>query len=241
LREQVMAENLHRVVAEILEADDPPHGILIDGDLALHDGRPGDYATLLQETDPLRRAGIPLHCALGNHDHRDHFRAAVNPAEPLVANKQVGVVEGPGVRLLLLDSLQRTNVTGGRLGMAQLEWLGRQLEAHPETPAVIFVHHNLNPEWPSALLDTRVLLELLRPRRQAKAVVFGHTHVWNVQAIDDIAMINLPAVGYRFLPKQPLGWCIFRPYSDGAEIELRCIGGDRRQHGRQVELRWRTA
>jgi hypothetical protein len=244
LREQVMAENFRKVVADIMDADDPPRGVIIDGDLALHDGRLDDYETLLKVAAPLRDAGIPLHLALGNHDHRAHFRAAVAaviPEEESLPDKQVGVVEGPGVRLLLLDSLQKTNVTAGRLGMGQLEWLANQLEAHPATPAIICVHHNLNAEWPSALLDTRELLDLLRPRRQAKAVVFGHTHVWNVQSIDGIHMINLPAIGYRFLPKQPLGWCVFRPARDGCELELRCIGGDRRQDRRRVELRWRSA
>lgn len=242
LREQVMADNLRKVVADIVDADDPPRGVLIDGDLALHDGRPGDYETLLTVAHPIREAGIPLHMALGNHDHREHFRAAVAAsAMPPLADKHVSAVDGPDVRFLILDSLQRTNVTGGRLGMDQLSWLADELEAHPDTPAVIFVHHNLNAEWPSALLDTRYFLDVLRPRRQAKAVVFGHTHVWNVQAIDGIHMINLPAVGYRFLPKQPLGWCAFRPGPDGAEIELRCIGGDQRQNGRRVDLRWRSA
>ena len=81
---------------------------------------------------------------------------------------------------------------------------------------------------------------MIRPRTQVKAVFFGHTHVWNVREIDGIHMINLPAVGYRFLPKQPLGWVVFRPEPDGAEIELRCIGGDRRQNGRRTSLQWRA-
>jgi 3',5'-cyclic-AMP phosphodiesterase len=240
LRGEVMADNLRKVVADVLAADDPPHGVVIDGDLAFHDGQPGDYRTLLDIVAPLRRDGIPIHLALGNHDDRDHFRDALGQGRAPLEDKQVGVVEGDGLRLLLLDSLQRPNVTGGRLGERQLAWLGAELDAHPATPAVIFVHHNLNAEWASALLDTRALLELLGPRRQAKAVVFGHTHVWNVRPLDGLYCINLPAVGYRFLPKQPLGWCAFRPRPDGGELELRCIGGDRRQDGRRVSLRWRA-
>jgi predicted phosphodiesterase len=132
-------------------------------------------------------------------------------------------------------------VTGGLLGDAQLAWLGHTLDARPDTPAIIFVHHNLNAQWASALNDTSELLAVLQPRPQAKAVVFGHTHVWNVRQIKGIHAINLPAVGYRFMPKQPLGWCVFRPDADGAELELRTIGGDRREHGRRYDLRWRTA
>ena len=133
------------------------------------------------------------------------------------------------MRFVVLDSQDGVNVTPGLLGGGQLAWLARDLDAHPETPAVVFVHHNLNANSESALRDTTGLLDVLRPRRQAKAVVFGHTHVWNVQKIEDIHMINLPAIGYRFRPEQPLGWAILRPEPDGAEIELRCIGGGKPQ------------
>jgi hypothetical protein len=244
LRDEVMARNLRAVVADILNGDDAPHGVFIDGDLAFHNGQPGDYRTLLGVTEPLRQERIPIHLALGNHDDRTHFRESMGPnadTSARVAEKHVGVVEGPGIRMLMLDSLQRPNVTGGRLGDHQLAWLTAELDDHPAVPTIIFVHHNLNAEWASALLDTCELLAVLRPRRQAKAVVFGHTHVWNAREIDGIHMINLPAVGYRFLPKQPLGWCVFRPMPGGGELELRCIGGDQRQHGRRIALAWRKA
>src|SRR4051794_13380524 len=43
LRGESMADNLRAVIADILHADDPPHGVVIDGDLAFHHGEPGDY------------------------------------------------------------------------------------------------------------------------------------------------------------------------------------------------------
>jgi hypothetical protein len=242
LRGESMADNLRAVVADILRADDPPRGVMIDGDLAFHHGDPGDYRTILGLLEPLRREGLPVHVTLGNHDDRAHLRAAVAGQEwAEAADKYVATIPGPGVRFVLLDSQNGVNVTAGRLGPAQLAWLASDLDAHPDTPAVVVVHHNINARSESALRDTDAFLDVLRPRRQAKAVVFGHTHVWNVREIDGIHMINLPAIGYRFLPKQPLGWVAFRPEPDGAEIELRCIGGDRRQDGRRASLRWRSA
>ena len=237
-----MADNLRAVVADILRADDPPRGVVIDGDLAFHHGEPGDYRTVLGLVEPLRRQALPVHMTLGNHDDRPNLRAAIarqDGDDP--GDKVVSTVSGPGVRFVLLDSQNGVNVTAGKLGPEQLSWLANDLDAHPETPAVIVVHHNINAHSESALRNTEAFLNVLRPRRQAKAVVFGHTHVWNVRAIDGIHMINLPAIGYRFLPKQPLGWVVFRPEPDGAEIELRCIGGDRRQDGRRASLRWRSA
>jgi 3',5'-cyclic AMP phosphodiesterase CpdA len=241
---ECMADNLRAALDDVLDADDPPKGLVVNGDLAYRDGQPSDYKTLLRAVEPLRRGRIPVHLALGNHDNRDHFRTALGePAEsdPSGLAKCVSEVEGSGFRMLLLDSLNGTRAVGGELGEAQRAWLAARLDAHPETPAVVFVHHNLNANWVSALHDTDALLNILRPRRQAKAVVFGHTHVFNARQLGDLHAINLPAVGYRFSPKQPLGWCLFRPAADGGELELRCVSGNRRQHLRRVELRWRSA
>lgn len=237
---EVMADNLRAVVAEIGAADDPPRGVLVNGDVAYHDGQAGDYRTFLGAMAPLRRAGIPIHLTLGNHDDRANLIEAVGPGVAAPGEKRVGVVEGPGVRFLLLDSQDGVNVTAGELGESQRAWLAGTLDDRPEEPAVVFVHHNLNVRSESALRDTEALLEVLRPRRQAKAVIFGHTHVWNPRKIEDIHAINIPAVAYKFQKKQPLGWVVFRPRPDGAEIELRCIGGDRRQDGRRVDLSWRA-
>jgi 3',5'-cyclic AMP phosphodiesterase CpdA len=245
LRGESMADNLRAVVTDILHADDAPRAVVVDGDLAFQSGEAGDYETFLHLVDPLRRARLPLHVTLGNHDDRGHLRSAISvtaptPHEP-PSGKFVSTIPGPDVRFVLLDSQDGVNVTAGHLGESQLSWLARDLDAEPSTPAVIVVHHNINAASESALRDTEALLDVLRPRRQAKMVVFGHTHVWNVREIDGIHMLNLPAVGYRFLPKQPLGWVVFRPEPDGAEIELRCIGGDRRQDGMTRTLKWRSA
>lgn len=245
LRGEVMADNLRAAVAAILRADDPPHGVLVDGDLALHRGERGDYRTFLRLCEPLRRRGLPLHVTLGNHDDRTNLRAAIGAelreVEGLEADKLVATVAGPGLRFALLDSQDGVNVTSGRLGPEQIAWLARDLDAHPGTPTVIVVHHHLDPNARPALRDTAALLDMLRPRRQAKAVVFGHTHSWGVREDGGIVLINLPALGYRFGPREPLGWVVLRPEPEGAEIELRCVGGDRREDGRRIALRWRPA
>ena len=193
---------------------------------------------------PLRELRVPIHLTLGNHDERTRVREAFAddlPKSSVLVDKLVGETNEPSVRYLLLDSLQKPNVTPGRLGSEQIAWLAKALDDDRATSTIVFVHHNLNATWTSALLDTTALLDVLRPRRQVKAVVFGHTHVWNHRVIDGLHMINLPAVGYRFSPKQPLAWCVFRPRKDGGELELRCVGGDRRKDGERVDLRWRAS
>jgi 3',5'-cyclic-AMP phosphodiesterase len=242
-REQNMAGNLTAVVAELLAQPEAPAAVFVDGDLALKDGRAEDYARFLALVEPLRRAGRPLHFTPGNHDQRAHFLAALGPSpagEVAVADKHVGVVEGPGVRFVMLDSLERTDEVAGLLGRDQLRWLAGSLDGHGGTPTVILVHHNPS-EKPGALSDTAALMKTIRPRRQVKALVFGHSHRWELTEDDGIHLVNLPAVGYRFAADQPLGWVRFEPTDGGAGLSLRCIGGDRSKDGQRVELRWRRA
>jgi len=243
LNGQTMLENLRALVDDVGSARQPPRGLLINGDMSLLDGQAGDYRTLMRTLRPIVADGVPLHFALGNHDHREHFQHALAPATEAERElgKHVGIVEDEDLRMVILDSLERTNVTGGAIGPAQLDWLARSLDAAPEVPTIVFVHHHLNASKRSALHDTNALMDVLRPRAQAKAVVYGHTHVWNVQRIDGIYAINLPAVGYKFHRREPLGWVSFRPLPGGGELQLRCVGGEMRHNGERVSLRWRTA
>ncbi len=237
-----MAANLKAVVDDILDATDRPRAVFINGDLAFKMGEPDDYRRVLSLLDPLRRQGIPIHATLGNHDDRANLRSALGDTDPgPLHDKRVGTVETPSLRFVLLDSQDGLNVTPGLLGSDQLDWLARTLDEDRTTPAVILVHHHPNAQNEAALQDADKLLDLLNPRPQAKAIVFGHTHVWNCRKLGEIHAINVPATGYRFLDTQPLGWCVLRPRPDGAQLELRCIGGDTRQHGRRIDLPWRWA
>jgi 3',5'-cyclic AMP phosphodiesterase CpdA len=230
-----MAENLRAVVAEILAQRQPPLAAMIDGDLALTDGQDGDYHTLLQLVDPLRAARIPLYLGLGNHDDRAHFRNVLNVeprADTEVVDKQVGVVDGPDLRLVILDSLDRVNVTPGVLGERQLRWLAQVLDAGTKTPTLVFVHHNL-ADAPSALLA------VLASRRQVKVVLFGHTHTWARSRHDGLHLVNLPAVAYPFADDQRLGWCRFSPTAEGAEIVFHRLGEERTDDRPVARLKWR--
>jgi 3',5'-cyclic AMP phosphodiesterase CpdA len=220
-RDQVMAENLKAAVADVLAQADRPVGAFIDGDLALSDGQSGDYKTLLDLLAPLREARVPIHMTLGNHDDRAHFREALHaeaPPDKAIADKHVGLIDLGGIRLVLLDSLQRPNYTPGKLGPDQLAWPGRTLEDAPSRPVVLFVHHNLADD-PNALTDTAELLALVRPRKQVKAIVYGHSHRWEHAEREGLHLLNLPAVAYPFADDQPLGW---------VRVEVRPSGLDRR-------------
>lgn len=241
-RDNVMADNLKAVVEGILAEPGRPLGAFVNGDLAFNEGQSADYETFLSLVRPLRDAGIPLHLTLGNHDHRDNFRKALHaepPADKAIENKHVSVVNGPNFRVLILDSLIRTNHTPGLLGDEQRGWLARALDAEPDRPTLVFVHHNPSKDE-GALNDHDALFEVLGPRRQVKALVFGHTHRWSLGERGGVRLVNLPAVGYPFGKDQPVGWVRVEPRADGISLELRCIGGDRSKDRHKDDLDWRS-
>ncbi len=241
-----LTANLRAAVADILSQPEAPRAAVVLGDLAQVNGQPGDYRQFLSLIRPLRDHGIPVHLALGNHDDRANFLEALKPEAPEpspVADRCVSVVNVAGVRLVILDSQDKVNVVTGYLREAQREWLAKTLDADADSPTMVMVHHNPAPtpeQAKNCLLDTDELLNILRPRKHVKALVFGHTHSWVLRQDEGLHHVNLPAVAYAFGQNQPLGWCRFTPRRDGAAIQLHCTGGDRAKDKECIDLTWRT-
>lgn len=241
-----MTDHFKTVSQELLALPQRPAGVFIVGDCALSKGEPGDYAALTGLLEPLRGGGLPLHLALGNHDQRENFWAvleAKQAAKRPVADKQVALVSSPLVNWFMLDSLEQTLATPGSLGAAQLAWLAETLDANRDKPAVILIHHNPGTaESIRGLKDTEELFQVIRPRSQVKAFIFGHTHNWKATVDSSgIHLINLPPVAYTFLESNPSGWVQATAQSDGLKLELRCIDPSHKEHARIVDLKWRTA
>lgn len=239
-----MSDHLRAAVADILAQPSAPQGVVVVGDLALSNGQPGDYTQFLKLVAPLREQGIPVHLTMGNHDDRGPIREALQSrGDAAVEGRFASAIDAAGVRLVLLDSLDKVNQVNGELGEAQRNWLAKTLDARPNDTTLVLMHHHPSPtDEPAkgALQDTAALLEILRPRKQVKALVYGHTHVWRLSQRDELRLVNLPAVAYNFDKKQPLGWCRLEPTGNGgATIELRCIGGDRSKDRERTELAWR--
>jgi Icc protein len=240
-----MAANLAAVVADVLKQPRRPAGALVNGDLAFNTGEDGDYAAFVDLVQPLRAGGIPLHLGLGNHDHRERFWAALRdePSVPRpVADRHAALVRSARANWLVLDSLDQTNSSPGLLGETQLAWLAKTLDANPVTPALVMVHHNPVPTPDKkALIDEDALYAVIRPRRQVKAYVFGHSHRWKVQEDPSgIHLVNLPATGYVFDTAQPSGWVSARIEPRGMRLQLQCVDARRADHGQTVDLAWRV-
>lgn len=240
-----LADHLSNAVADVRALDTVPAGLFINGDCALDIGRPGDYSTFSNLLDPIV-GKIPLHLLLGNHDNREVFYDTLRehrPATPLVASKHVSIVETPRANWLLLDSLEGVKKVPGLLGDEQRAWLTKALDERANKPALVMLHHNpaaLVDGRTSGLIDTAELFAVLQPRRQVKAVFFGHTHTWRHTQQNGLHLINLPAVAYRFNETEVTGWTDCRLRENGMTLEIRAHDEKHVAHGKHIEFNWRT-
>jgi hypothetical protein len=240
-----MTRHFEIVSRELVSLEKRPAGILVNGDCAFNSGESGDYSSLRELLDPLRAAQMPLHLALGNHDNRERFWDAFQEekqAQRPLTDRQVALLRTPLVNWFILDSLEKTLSTPGLLGQEQLDWLARTLDNNQGKPALVMVHHNPGIEGGNiGLKDTMALLGVLRPRRQVKAYIFGHTHNWRLeQDASGLHLINLPPVAYVFQPGLPSGWVRADVKKDGMRLELRSVDPLHKDHGQVVNLQWRA-
>jgi 3',5'-cyclic AMP phosphodiesterase CpdA len=241
-----MTDHFISVSREVLELPKRPAGVFITGDCAFNSGEKNDYALVAELLEPIRNDEMPVHLALGNHDHRDRFWEALQAekaAERPLADKQASLVRTKRANWFVLDSLEATLSTPGLLGQEQLEWLAKTLDANPDMPAIILIHHNPGTVGSvSGLKDTEALYDVIRPRKQVKAYYYGHTHRWKVDLDSSgIHLINLPPVAYLFKEGDPFGWVHATMRNKGMQLELRCLDQKHKEHGRVVDLKWRSA
>ncbi len=227
------AENLEQAVRQIV-ARPEIGGSVVTGDLARLTGQANDYVLIRKILEPLKKRG-PVLLALGNHDSRDNcaktFPEKHKRLQP-VDGRRILVEEGKDCTLVVLDSNKGVNVDAGELGEAQKVWLGDFLKEHTSRkPVLLFVHHT-----PKDLPD---LLEIARPAAQVKAIVFGHSHVYGYAEQDGLHLVNLPAMGYSFARKEPVGWVEAALGEEEGVFTLRVVGGERERDGEMRRLRWR--
>jgi 3',5'-cyclic AMP phosphodiesterase CpdA len=240
-----MTDHFVSVSRELVGLPKRPAGVFITGDCAYNSGETGDYRQMVDLLRPIREGQMPVHLALGNHDNRERFwevLPAEKAAQQPVADRQVALLRAPRANWYVLDSLETTLSTPGLLGQAQLDWLARALDANPDKPALVLLHHNPGAiNKVGGLKDTEALFAVIRPRKQVKAYIFGHTHYWNVsQDESGIHLLNLPPVAYVFREGEPAGWVHATLERKGMRLELRCVDAAHKSHGQVVKLKWRT-
>lgn len=244
-------EHFTKIRADILSgAAGKPCGALVTGDCVYIEGLPNDYVTLLAEFAPLRKAGLSVHFLMGNHDNREAFlRAAakeIGGKEPeTIPDRLCSVVETPRANFFLMDSLERTNYTPGLFGDEQLRWLEDELDRRKDKPAILFAHHY--PDYtsgiaanPHALKDTDAFFDRIKDRKQVKAYVYGHAHIWKTVRRHGIHLVNLPTTAWRFDQSQPFAWVLARLRDNGMSMTLRSLDPEHPKHDETVDLEWRA-
>lgn len=230
-------DNLIRTVRGIVATN--AQFALLCGDAARLEGRKEDYQSLQGLLAPIK-SKMNLEIALGNHDDRENFFSVFGQSQTvdvLRGKKHVVMIDFAVQRWILLDSLMYVDKAPGHLGKEQRDWLDQILDRDASKPIVLMVHHTLG-DGDGDLLDGDRLLTIAHSHPHVKAIVYGHSHRWNIQREKRLWLINLPAVGYNFEDEQPLGWILANLGSTGMSLKLHAIGGDLKSDQSITDLRW---
>jgi 3',5'-cyclic-AMP phosphodiesterase len=109
--------------------------LLLTGDLTDR----GDRESFEKIAEMLAECPFPVRVLVGNHDSREELLRAF-PDTPSEDGFIQYVIEQEGLRVLCLDSFEPGR-HGGAFCERRAAWLSSQLNAHPDTPALIFMHH----------------------------------------------------------------------------------------------------
>jgi Icc protein len=200
-------ETMNRgAVVEIAAID--PAAVIAKGDLTA-DGMDDEFAAF--DGCYVGAFGERLHVIRGNHDA---YRGQdVRPGDR--------VVDLPGVRLVMLDTVIPTATTG-RITGEQLEWL-ESLAAEADRPVVVMGHHQtwlgsasglrppdyfgINPD------DSDALVALIAQQRRIVAYAAGHTHRNRVRTVE--ADAGVPHIEVACVKDFPGSWAEYRVYEGG--------------------------
>lgn len=168
---------LRACVTRLLELDPAPQLVIASGDL-VDLATPEEYAHLRALLAPL---AMPIYVIPGNHDDREHLRAAFGDETGLPRSGFLHyVVDAGPLRLVFLDTLV-PGQDGGALCHARLRWLADRLAEAPDRPTVLVMHHppfltgvaNLDD---MGLAGSAELACLLARFPQVERILCGHLH-----------------------------------------------------------------
>jgi 3',5'-cyclic AMP phosphodiesterase CpdA len=168
---------LRASVAAVRQLPDRPDAVVVSGDLADH-GTVDEYELVRTELDNLR---LPVFVIPGNHDNRAQLRCSFELPAKDTDCVDYAVDLGP-MLLIMIDS----TIPGGDCGdldERQLAWLEKSLQAAPERPTLLVMHHP-PVRTGIAAFDAIVLVERARAdlqhiisrHTQVKAILTGHLH-----------------------------------------------------------------
>jgi Icc protein len=196
----------HGAVEEIAAVG--PAAVVAKGDLTM-DGMDEEFAAF--EACYRGPFGDRLHILRGNHD-------AYRGQDAYAGDE---VVDLPGVRLALLDTVIPTATTG-RVTPDQLVWLDT-LAAEADRPVIVLGHHQSWVEGSSGARppdyfginpdDSDALVDIVARRRSIVAYAAGHTHRNRVRHLARTG--SVPFVEVACVKDFPGSWAEYRVYEGG--------------------------
>jgi Icc protein len=119
-----------------------------------------------------------------------------------------GTWRAAGWAVALLETWCAESANGeGRLGDGQRRTLQSELEAHPEEPVLILLHHPpIRMESPAIdalrLQDGDELMQLLERHPQVRGIAWGHAHQsLDILAHGQVRLMCTPATCMQFKPR----------------------------------------
>lgn len=128
-------ERLSLAIESINSERPRPSVVVITGDLAMN-GRPDQYAELVRRLGDLEIPFLPIG---GNHDDRDHMKAALGEIPWADCEHASWSVVVEGVRIIGLDSTV-PGMAGAHIGPPLASWLNDRL-AEAAEPVLLAMHH----------------------------------------------------------------------------------------------------
>jgi Icc protein len=167
---------LRAVLDQLARGPDRPDLVLLTGDLTAR-GHAADYARL---AEVLAGYDLPVRLMIGNHDQRGAMLSAF-PDMPGDDGFLQFVAALPGLRVIALDTVEAGRHAGAFCD-ARAAWLGEQLDADPQTPVLIAMHHPpivSGIDWLDGGDDEPWIARFaaaIAVRPQVRAIVAGHLH-----------------------------------------------------------------
>ena len=186
------------VLGHLLSQPVQPDMLILSGDLT--DGGQADcYARI---KDLVADCSFPVHVMPGNHDCREALLDAFPDCPTHDGFAQFPIECGEGadaLRILCLDTFEPGR-HGGAFCEVRAAWLRAELEAHPDTPTVIFMHHPpvvAGIEWMDPSPEEawfKRFHETVRDHKQIVAIQAGHLHRPLHAVVEGIPLSVTPAV-----------------------------------------------
>jgi Icc protein len=163
-------------LARVLGGPNRPDMMVLSGDITDN----GDFDSFEKTAALLAECPFPVWPMVGNHDTREALVEAF-PQVRLEEGFLHYAVNIGGLNVIMLDTLERGR-HGGAFCEKRARWLAAKLDAAPDTPTLIFMHHPpvvSGIEWMDPQPDEdwiRRFGAVVEGRRQVLAIHCGHLH-----------------------------------------------------------------